>query len=429
MMIEYIKFNLSNIVDNNYDKINKIYKVEYLSDKSHKIFLIFKNKRYFSENDVVIDLDIRIMDSNNDYKSSFEDINLISYKNKSFYYESLLNNSVKKKLIFQSLKDNSVAIIIKESNNKLEYSTLNVEKIKLGSSDNYLYIKKDEKNQDVLMWGNNIINIKKYNKSIKQISEYSTGKTNNIIYNKNENHMDLYKPKKNKKELTAIIYCHSGYFINGTEENENIDYYASKFNENGYSFFSINYRLQKLEEGVDLSNVFDLNKSLNYYKAVTQASINLFEALDYIRNMGIKNVILMGYSAGAIMSLVSLIDTSNYFEFKNNHRDFIRGAISIAGTLNSYSFPGVPNNNKLNVTQFIDKKSPPVLLWHGSNDFIVPVDGPNKIYNRYKNINRKDDCKLYIIKNADHSNVIYSKYKKKGIFYYIDKFLNSLKLY
>lgn len=367
------KFNKTLMTSNDYDKNLKIYHSLY-EFSEYNIKLIFhrierKLRRFQHNLEIIIETDKEII------QSMFKNIDITKFKNNNFIYKSKTNKN--RKIIIKSInKINDIMIQISDIN-------------------------------------------------IKSIDEYNIGKNNNIVFSKYNNYMDLYLPS-NKKSDTAIVYCNGGYFINSNEENENVKYLAESFNKKGYSFFSLNYTVQTLNSNVNLSNPLELNMNLNYYKAVYQSCKDLFDALTYIKKMGVKKVVCMGFSSGAIMSLVTLIDTYPFLSMENPHRDFVKGVISIAGTLDSNEFLGAPPNNKFNIIKYIDKKSPPSLLWHGDNDIIVPKNGVIGIKKKYDELDKKEECKLFLLEKIGHGESINATKDNKNIVDYSLDFIKNL---
>lgn len=367
------KFNKTLMTSNDYDKNLKIYHSLY-EFSEYNIKLIFhrierKLRRFQHNLEIIIETDKETI------QSMFKNIDITKFKNNNFIFKSKTNKN--RKIIIKSInKINDIMIQISDIN-------------------------------------------------IKSIDEYNIGKNNNIVFSKYNNYMDLYLPS-NKKSDTAIVYCNGGYFINSNEENENVKYLAESFNKKGYSFFSLNYTVQTLNSNVNLSNPLELNMNLNYYKAVYQSCKDLFDALTYIKKMGVKKVVCMGFSSGAIMSLVTLIDTYPFLSMENPHRDFVKGVISIAGTLDSNEFLGAPPNNKFNIIKYIDKKSPPSLLWHGDNDIIVPKNGVIGIKKKYDELDKKEECKLFLLERIGHGESINATKDNKNIVDYSLDFIKNL---
>ena len=241
---------------------------------------------------------------------------------------------------------------------------------------------------------------------VKQISDYPIDKTDNIEYNSTSTSthvMDLYRISNPNDIETMVVYAHGGSFINGTEENQNAIDCKDKFNAEGYNVISVGYTLQTqssyntaLTTYMSTGNPTDiLNWSIT---AVVSATNDLIDAIEYIKQMGIKKINLIGYSAGAIMSLCCALGPDSIIPgLKTYDRSIIQSITSIAGSLTTQL--GVPFYDGLDVN------SPNLMLWHGSLDETLVVAGAQSIKDKYDSLGISSKCILNILEGVGHDNI------------------------
>jgi hypothetical protein len=236
---------------------------------------------------------------------------------------------------------------------------------------------------------------------VKQISDYVVGKTNDIGYN-SMHIMDLYRISNPIDIETMVVYAHGGSFINGSEENQNAIDCKDKFNAEGYNVISVRYALQTqssydnaLNTYMSTGNPTDiLNWSIT---AVVSATNDLIDAIEYIKQMGIKKINLIGYSAGAIMSLCCALGPDSIPGLKTYDRSIIQSITSIAGSLTTPL--GVPFYDGLDVN------SPNLMIWHGSLDETLVVSGAQSIKDKYDSLGISSKCILNILEGVGHNDI------------------------
>jgi dienelactone hydrolase len=246
--------------------------------------------------------------------------------------------------------------------------------------------------------------------AVQQISSYPLGKTNDIPYNTtssatNYNVFDLYRIQNPIDIETVVMYIHAGTFINRDEEHENAINCKNRFNSEGYNVMSLRYTLQTHTSYYGaLTELFTTGNPTSLHnwsvKAVVEATNDLIDAIEYIKQMGIKHIHLIGYSAGAIMALVYALGPNSTLRsngLKSSDRSVIRSITSIAGSLTT----------QLGVEywQGLDANSPNLMLWHGSIDETLVVSGAQSIKNRYDELGLSYKCTLNILNGAGHDDI------------------------
>lgn len=107
-----------------------------------------------------------------------------------------------------------------------------------------------------------------------------------IVYNE-RNLLDVYMPKERYEKLPVVVNVHGDAYVYGTKET--YQYYGMFMAEQGFVFVNANYSLAPE------------NKFPTQLKEICQV-LNWLEENQEIYNMDIKNVFLVGDSAGAQMA-------------------------------------------------------------------------------------------------------------------------------
>ena len=234
------------------------------------------------------------------------------------------------------------------------------------------------------------------------IEFYNIGKTNNIVYTATGNVIDLYRISKPNNINEIVLYAHGGYFLRGTEENQYALDCAEKFNEEGYNVISMAYTLQTEQSYAEAMAAGGEQATMWWLNAAISSTNNLIETIEFIKNMGISKINIIGYSAGATMALLSSVGESpfNQYGLKRPDLSVINSIVAIAGSLTTPTVPPTVAWPYLNAT------SPKMMLWIGSEDTVVAPSGAEAIKTHYDAMGRPDDCILNILSGVDHDSIL-----------------------
>ena len=189
-------------------------------------------------------------------------------------------------------------------------------------------------------------------------------KSNDLVYATNK-FLDGYIPTHPilvAGEKTVIVYVHGGGFRAGNEENKVAKDFCEYMASSGYYSYSIRYTL----DGTIPSAVADVELAMDWI----------------VQQGGVSKIFLAGDSAGAITVL-------NIGAKNNSH---VRGVIAVSGAL-------------YDNLSLLSKSTPPIMLWHGTLDTIIPSTYADAIVQRNKELGRN----TVIYKHAaNHAKTPYS---------------------
>ncbi len=218
--------------------------------------------------------------------------------------------------------------------------------------------------------------------------------------------LDVYKPIENKKyEYPVVLFVHGGGFMGGDRKDERAVSFCSSLAKCGYVAISIDYRLLRKNTDTGFGCECAAEDKL---AAIGAAVIDLNEATKFLiehkNDLSIDpdKIILCGSSAGAEMVLSIVFNSSMYgIPYKK-----YAGVISFAGAI-------------VNSSSISKENAIPTMLFHGTNDDLVPYDiaphhyctsespgylmlfGSKAISDKLKSLHMP--YWLYTIKDANHS--------------------------
>ncbi len=196
------------------------------------------------------------------------------------------------------------------------------------------------------------------------------GLTNHPLY------MDLYFPKGDTlKKRPLLVYVHGGAFLFGDKENNLQKTITGDLVKKGFVVASVNYRL-----GSTLLGFNAIEQSI--YRGVQDVRAALRYIVHHSQHYNIDpdHIYLAGSSAGGIISLTTTFMTDeNSFDCANPR--FLQkglGKLDESGNKlkNSFKISGLISlwGAMTDLSLLKDSKPVPVLLFHGTDDKIVPYD-------------------------------------------------------
>jgi len=168
---------------------------------------------------------------------------------------------------------------------------------------------------------------------------------------------DFYKPTAITEKTPLLLYVHGGGFSGGQRDDGNTIQFANQMARRGYAVASISYRLIMKKKGFGC-NTKTADKINAFDTAAEDVSYALkhFIENDSIYNIDISKVVIAGTSAGA----EAVLHLAYVYKNKIIPKDFkLAGVIAFAGA--------VINLENINASTAI-----PTLLFHGTNDNLVP---------------------------------------------------------
>jgi len=235
---------------------------------------------------------------------------------------------------------------------------------------------------------------------------------------------DVYLPSKDGPHPTLLM-IHGGAWFSGNKAH--VAYHASYAAKHGYAVVAINYRLAPK------------------YKFPAQVD-DCRMALTWIQENSVKyqfdtqRVGVYGYSAGAhLASLVGL--SQNDPAGKADSDKSLRIKAIVAGGA-PCEFSWIPSDSKAlaywlgdsrdaapetylcaSPTEFVDEDDPPMFLFHGTVDRIVPPQSPEKL--KRKLDDAKVTSELHIVESASHIGAFLDSNAREQAIRFLDEHLTQ----
>ncbi len=235
----------------------------------------------------------------------------------------------------------------------------------------------------------------------------------------------------NRKSNDVILMLHG---FTGTKDEKHMQYVAKNFEKKGFAVFRFDFFAHNETSGkfADLS--------------VNEEVIEAKEAIKLLRNLGYKNIFVIGHSLGGLVALkiahlvkaIVLWAPSIFFKETFEHvvgKDkikevMIKGFTNLAPKYWGYDWKGYYTPFKFTKKFWLERKNinpkflqnikAPVRIIHGSKDDVVFLEYSKKLFHIMK-------CKkdLKVIKNVDHDFVgVYDKLFQLS-YSWIEKYLKT----
>lgn len=174
--------------------------------------------------------------------------------------------------------------------------------------------------------------------------------------------LDIYTPDSDPEtERATLIYVHGGGFQEGERNSVDIQKFCTRIAEHGYVVASISYRLTlKDKEGAFGCDCPVEDKMNTFYAAVEDLQDATFFLIQNRHEFGIdpQKIIIAGSSAGAETVLNTAYQPPYCYDLPSGPVSYA-GVISMAGA--------IPDT-----TVMFDDSAIPSLLFHGTDDKLVP---------------------------------------------------------
>jgi acetyl esterase/lipase len=267
---------------------------------------------------------------------------------------------------------------------------------------------------------------KQNNVSDSSISTNVEGIIHDISYGVHESQkFDIYLPSTRKQNKTTIFYVHGGAWYAG-DKTEAI-HWAKYFQELGYTFICLNYRLTHTKENyTHPTQLNDIDSSITYV---------LKKSIDW--DIDKERCVIMGASAGGHLALL--------YAYKYNNFKRIKLAIALCSILNltdekllnadlgdingETMISWYIGDTKTNKLQYLLSASPlfnisqtsvPTVFLHGKEDEIVPYQQSVAAYNQLQRW--KIPSELISLDSVDHDLLSINLTKQ---FNQIDSFIKT----
>ena len=174
--------------------------------------------------------------------------------------------------------------------------------------------------------------------------------------------LDIYLPQgDNETERATIIYVHGGGFSGGARNFDDVKEFCNRMASYGYVVASVSYRLTRKGEPTGFGCDCPATDKLNTFNAavedVQDATFFLIESREQF-GINPQKIILAGSSAGAETVLNTAYQPPYCYGLDSGPVSFA-GVIGMAGA--------IPDT-----TVIYDESAVPSLLFHGTDDNLVP---------------------------------------------------------
>jgi acetyl esterase/lipase len=196
--------------------------------------------------------------------------------------------------------------------------------------------------------------------------------------------LDVYLPEnRDTTDTKVILFIHGGSWIGGdkSEFNEAIAALAPKLP--GYAIFNMNYRLASNSQNRFPTPLNDIQSAIRFIES---------KASEYKVNA--NKLALVGASAGAhlallhayknngdqkIKAVVDLFGPADLTDLYNNHPVPQEARYVLMNLLGKTASSAAALYQQASPINFINEQTVPTCIFHGSNDFVVPIAQSNAL--------------------------------------------------
>lgn len=257
--------------------------------------------------------------------------------------------------------------------------------------------------------------------------------------------LDVYLPEEGDGPFPVILNIHGGGFAIGDKRDIHLLSFLQGINH-GYAVVSVNYRLSG--ESTFPAAIHDIKAAIRWIKA---------NGKDFHLNG--QKIAACGGSAGGNLSLMACLTANNkelvddslgYSEYSCDVQlgvdmfgptDFLKMDEQVKASgigFPDHDLPNSPESRYLgspiqtvrekaamsNPITYIHSGMPPLLIQHGNNDHLVPVEQSLIFVEAIKKRGYQDLFELDILENADHGDPMFdTEQNMNRVFAFLDKYL------
>lgn len=202
--------------------------------------------------------------------------------------------------------------------------------------------------------------------------------------------MDVYLPKQRNANTKVIIYIHGGGWYMG--DKSEIKEGAVYFQQQGFTFISINYRLTRtLESNIHPAQILDIDNAINLIIAKSKEwNISDSKLAFWGGSAGSHLSLLYAYKYNSAKKIKAVISTSGPTDLSDSLlSNNTIGGLSIGDMIVSYIGSSKSANPQAwkdaSPINYITSSSIPSLFIHGTTDSAVPYHQSVAAFNKLQN--------------------------------------------
>lgn len=240
---------------------------------------------------------------------------------------------------------------------------------------------------------------------------------------------DVYLPANNAQTHPTLLMIHGGAWFSGNKVH--VAYHANYAAEQGYAVMAINYRLAP--QSPFPAQLEDCRDALGWIaRHAEQYQFDCERTAVYGYSAGAQLACLVAMSQNAAGTASGVLDPAKALptvqavvaggapcEFSWIPDDAETLAYWLGGSRDA-----VPKAyDAASPTEFVDRGDPPVFLYHGTADRIVPMSSPQKFVTKLNAA--AVDNRLYLVQGASHLGAFVDKQARAQAIQFLDQHLRD----
>lgn len=197
--------------------------------------------------------------------------------------------------------------------------------------------------------------------------------------------MDVYLPANRSETKTfPFIMIHGGSWSGGdkTDFNSYISAFKIDF-DSSYAIFNLNYRLANGSTILLAQQLSDIDAAINFIiSKSSEYKINTTKIGIMGASAGAHLALMKAYKANTnntIKAVVNLFGPTDLTWMYNNHPYPFSSQPILVNLLNTTPQANATTYSNASPINFVTSTSPPTIIFHGTNDIVVPISESNNL--------------------------------------------------
>jgi acetyl esterase/lipase len=214
------------------------------------------------------------------------------------------------------------------------------------------------------------------------------------------NKMDIYLPaNRDTSNTKTIVFIHGGSWSSGDKSEFNEAITAIRSSIPDFAMININYRLAVNSSSRFPTQLNDIQSALNFIESKRQEyKINTNKICLVGASAGAHLAMLHAYknnSAGKIKAVVDLFGPADLKDLYNNHPIPAQARPVLVNFLGATPANNATLYEQASPINFVTAQSVPTQIFHGGNDFVVPIAQSNALKAKLQANNVKVEMTVY----------------------------------
>lgn len=214
--------------------------------------------------------------------------------------------------------------------------------------------------------------------------------------------LDVYLPaNRDTANTKVILFIHGGSWVSGdkSEFNEAIAAIRPKLTD--YAIFNMNYRLAYNNQNRFPTQINDIQSAISFIESkANEYKVNVNKVCLVGASAGAHLALLQAYknnSGGKIRAVVDLFGPADLTDLYNNHPVPQEARFILINLLGKTPASAAALYQQASPINYVNAQTVPTLIFHGSQDIVVPISQSNALKAKLLQNNVKVEMTAYAL--------------------------------